>query len=228
MGKNVINDIKIDKMEIKVNDKGHTTNCYYISDKNGNLVLIDPAADANGILKEIEKQGLYLKAIIVTHVHADHTGAIASIIARHPNVKVYIHKEDAGALNNEKINCQENVGVQVPLVETNKITSLLDEQSIKIRDMDFKIIHTPGHTKGSICILEKTSNVLFTGDTIFANTYGRTDLQTGNSADMYNSLEKIFNTFDDIMCFAGHGEEFVLENVKKKIKLLFSYKEGEI
>lgn len=216
--------IKIEKFEIDVGDTGHITNCYFVTDSENNLCIIDPADKAESIVSKIEEKNLNLKCVLLTHCHSDHTCAVSFLIKRYPNVKVYIHESDVYGLNAPDVNCENIVGVRVHKIDTSIITSVKDKDMVSVGSIMFEVIHTPGHTAGSCVFLEKNLNVLFTGDTVFSNTYGRTDLKTGSHDDMRRSLDKLFSLFDNVSCFSGHGEEFVLSNVKRKIKLLFAYK----
>lgn len=218
------NGVTIEKLEIDVGDTGHITNCYFVIDSQNNLCIIDPADKAQDIVSVIEKKRLNLSAVFLTHCHSDHTCAVQSLIEKYSDVKVYVHQSDIDGLNAPDINCENVVGVNVPEIDTRCVKALQDGDLINVGKLSFLVVHTPGHTAGSIVFWEKTSNVLFTGDTVFSNTYGRTDLKTGSHFDMRQSLDKLFDKFDDILCFSGHGDSFVLADVKRKINLLFAYK----
>lgn len=218
------NGVTIEKFDIDVGDTGHITNCYFVIDSENNLCIIDPADKGQDIVRTIEKKGLNLEAVFLTHCHSDHICAVNYLIEKYPDIKVYVHQNDLAGLNIPDINCERIVGVNVPEIDTRCIKVLQDEDVINVGNLSFLVVHTPGHTAGSIVLWEKTSNTLFTGDTVFSNTYGRTDLKTGSHLDMRHSLDKIFDMFDDILCFSGHGESFVLADVKRKINLLFAYK----
>lgn len=218
------NGVTIEKLEINVGDTGHITNCYFVIDRKNNLCIIDPADKAQDIVSVIEKEGLNLNAVLLTHCHSDHTCAVQYLTKKYPDITVYVHQSDMTGLNTPDINCENVVGVKVPEIDTKCVKALQDKDIINIGELSFLVVHTPGHTAGSIVLWEKNSNVLFTGDTVFSNTYGRTDLKTGSNFSMRQSLDKLFDKFDDILCFPGHGESFVLADVKRKINLLFAYK----
>lgn len=218
------NGVTIEKLKIDVGDTGHITNCYFVVDSENNLCIIDPADKAQDIVSVIEKRDLQLKAVLLTHCHSDHTCAVQCLMKKYPELKVYVHQSDLTGLNTPDINCENIVGVKVPEIDLEGVTTVEDGTTIAVGSMLFSVVHTPGHTAGSVVLLEKTSNVLFTGDTVFSNTYGRTDLKTGSHLGMRKSLDKLFDKFDDILCFPGHGESFVLADVKRKINLLFAYK----
>lgn len=213
--------MEVIKLEQDVAGTGHITNCYIAYDKDKNAVVIDPAYDALNIFDVLDKNGLKLKGIFVTHCHSDHTSALQDVIQKYPYIMVYMSDIDKENLNNEDVNCQKTVKTYVKTVNLSCVT---EEKYVNIGEMNFELIHTPGHTSGSIVIFETNSNILFTGDTVFSNTYGRTDLPTGSHTDMRKSLDMLFDRFSTARCLPGHGEEFVLENVKRKINLLFAFK----
>lgn len=218
------NNICILQEKIEIGKTGHITNCYIVWDSNNMAIVIDPAFDANRIIKIIEENNLKLCAIFITHCHIDHIVAL-NYLQKEYNVPVYGHIFDLENINNPKINCKEIINVNLDYIDFNNFNYLSGGEEIKVSDMVFEIINTPGHTKGSIVIFEKTANVLFTGDTIFENSYGRTDLNSGSFEDMKKSLNDIFNRFDNIECYSGHGNNFNLSNVKRKINLLLAFKE---
>lgn len=218
------NGVTIEKLEIDVGDTGHITNSYFVIDSKNTLCIIDPADKAQDIVGIIEKMGLNLEAVILTHCHSDHTCAVRYLTEKYPDVKVYVHQSDLAGLNDPDVNCENVVGVKVPEIDTRCVEVIQDGDLINVGNLSFSVVHTPGHTAGSIVLWEQKANVLFTGDTVFSNTYGRTDLKTGSHLSMRQSLDKLFDAFEDILCFPGHGESFVLADVKRRINLLFAYK----
>lgn len=220
-----INNITIYRLEINVGDTNHITNCYIIVDENTKqAVLIDPADKYNDINLVIKKLEVTPKVCLITHAHADHIGALEQVIKGFKDIKVYAHELDINALNNKFLNEQDAVGIEVETVEISKIIKLNNDNKISVGNIDIETIYTPGHTEGSVSFYESTSDSLFTGDTIFENTYGRTDLKMGSSQDMKKSLERIFDSFGYVDTYAGHGEPFKLEDVKRKIRLIYAFK----
>jgi len=223
------NDVRINKMEIDVANMGHITNTYIVQDvKTNNAVLIDPAFDGGAIIKYLDVLNLKLVACIITHSHADHFGALKDVLnimeSRNKQTVVYVHELGLEGLNDKMINEQESVGLKLEAFDFERIVGVKEGEQINIDNIRFEVIHTPGHTLGGIVLYEKNSDTLFSGDTIFKNTYGRTDLNEGSSKDMKASLDKIFYRFDDIDVFPGHGEIFKLDESKRKIKLIYAFK----
>lgn len=217
-------NIQVIKLELEIENTGHITNSYVILDKSTNKVcVIDPAFDEQKIKQEIIKINGILTAVILTHCHADHIAALAKLV-EDANVRVYIHEKDYEGLYNKALNAEDIVQTKVLPVEKEKVITVQDKETIQIGNTAFEIIHTPGHTKGSITLLDKTNNILYAGDTIFENSYGRTDLVNGSHKAMKESLDKIMERFEDIHVFSGHGEDFNLKDSKRKIRLLFAYK----
>ena len=127
-------------------------------------------------------------------------------------------------LHNKEFNAEEIVGTTILPIEKERVLKCNDKDIITFGNIILEVIHTPGHTKGSITLYDEKNNTLYSGDTIFSNSYGRTDLVNGSHEDMKVSLDKLFNRFEDIQVFSGHGEDFNLKNAKRRIRLLFAYK----
>ena len=109
-------------------------------------------------------------------------------------------------------------------IPEQKIITLKAGEIIQENNITLEVIHTPGHTKGAIVLLDKENNILYSGDTIFHNTYGRTDLYHSDKLNMKETLDNLFNRFEDIEVYPGHDEIFNIKESKRKIQLLFAYK----
>ncbi len=216
-------NIEVYKYEIEIENTGHITNTYVIKDKTTNkLAVIDPAFDGKKIKDTIKDIG-ELESVIITHSHADHIAGLAELV-NGKNINVYIHSLDKDGLYNPILNEEKVVATNVRKVDEKILLTIEDETEIKIGNISFLVMHTPGHTKGSIIIYNENENTMFSGDTIFKNSYGRTDLIASSTEDMGKSLDKIFNRFENIDVYPGHGETFELANSKRGIKLLFAFK----
>ena len=217
-------NIQVVKLQIEIENTGHITNTYIIKDKKTtNVCVIDPAFDAEKILNEVSNIKGDLNKIIVTHSHADHIAALAELVSK-TDATVYIHDLDYDGLYDRTLNEEEIVQTKVLPVDKTKVVVVKDKDRIELGNTKLEIIHTPGHTKGSMVILDRINNLLYAGDTLFENSYGRTDLITGSHEDMKMTLEKLCNQFGDIQVFSGHGNDFNLEQSKRKIRLLFAFK----
>lgn len=216
--------IEIVKIEVNVAYQGHITNCYLIYDELKQAVIIDPGYEADKILNKIDDLDLEIKAIVLTHSHADHIGALQRIEEVF-HVPIVIHQEDLKPLLGEAEAYYELLQVEPQNVTESQIVCVHDGKILKVGKMEFEIIHTPGHTAGSICILEKNKQVLFTGDTIFSDCYGRCDLYSGDFKKMVSSLKKVFCRFSDIIIYPGHGVATNLKKAKRYIHMLSSMRE---
>ncbi len=216
--------IKVIKLDITITNTYHVTNTYIIIDKEtNNCVIIDPADNAKYIQKILEQERIDLKKIILTHAHADHMGAVKGLLEENKYVNIYVHDLDKD-INNERINEQDKVYMRLEKIPEDRILTLKDGEIIQENNIALEVIHTPGHTKGAIVLLDKENNILYSGDTIFANTYGRTDLYHSQKDKMKETLDNLFNRFEDIDVYPGHDEIFNIKDVKRKIQLLFAYR----
>lgn len=217
------NNIEVYLYKIEIENTGHITNTYVIKDKEtGKLTVIDPAFDGKNIRQVIKDLG-ELESVIITHSHADHIAGLADLV-NDTNVKVYIHLLDKEGLYNSILNEEQVVRTKVKLVNKENVYTVEDEDVLQVGNAKFIIMHTPGHTRGSIVLYNVEENILIAGDTIFKDSYGRTDLITSSTEDMGKSLDKIFNKFENIYVCPGHGETFELINSKRRIKLLYAFK----
>lgn len=178
------------------------TNTYVVYDeKSKEGIIIDVANNADKIYNYIENSEIKPKYIILTHCHADHTAGLKNIKNYYPNIKIIIHEYDNHGLTDDSINMCSYLAIDSNFVPADIVVK--DGDEVKLGEITAKIIHTPGHTAGSISIL--IEDALFSGDTIFRGTYGRTDLPTGNEFDMQKSLKKILELNENIIIYPGHG-----------------------
>ncbi len=195
------------------NTSMYSSNTYLINKK----ILIDPGMNPDILVKELEKYTSpeNIELIVLTHCHFDHTGAAKSLVEK-SNAKVGIHTDDAAGLMDERASAASVFGQKAPGF-TPDIT-YIDGDLISINGLSLQVIHTPGHTPGSICLYEPESRSLFSGDTIFASgSIGRTDFTGGSSRKMITSIEKV-TEFDVETLYPGHGP-VTDENVNRQISL---------
>lgn len=225
MIKNVINDVVIETISVKIGKSEHFENTYLVYDAKKKVgVIIDPGDKKDTIVDKINNDDIKIKAIFLTHTHADHFGALEALQKLY-DVNVYVHQNDIDGFSDEEKNCLKYIDVKKQNIDMSKVVAIKDGFNLNISNLNFEFIHTPGHTDGSMCIYEKTSNVLFTGDTIFAKCYGRTDLKSGSFDDMKNSLNKIFSKFSNILIYPGHDKSSSLYQAKRRIDLLVEYRQ---
>lgn len=193
---------------------GDATNCYVIFDEESKEIMcIDPAGDVDKIenlIKNIFKGKL--KYIYLTHCHGDHIAGVTELQKRCGG-KILIHRIDAIGLNDSKINLSEIIGL--PEIELEADSRIDDNDLIHLGNLEFRVIHTPGHTAGSTSLYCEKEKCLFSGDTIFCGTWGRTDLPTSSREDIMNSItKKILILPDDTLIYPGHGKATMLKDEK--------------
>ena len=182
-------------------------NCYIVGDESTREVfIVDPGADYGKIKRVIDANKLKPLAVINTHGHGDHIGADSEW-----NLPIWIHRLDADFLQDSSKNLSGAFGF---LLKTKAATRLLeDKDNLKIGSHTLEVIHTPGHTPGSICL--KGDGVIFTGDTLFYEGIGRTDFAYGSEEDIMHSIkEKLFALDDDYIVYPGHGPSSTIGHEK--------------
>ena len=187
-------------------------NCYLVWNDLA-CVLIDPGDDAERIETALQQLGKPLKAILLTHGHFDHVGAVKALKERYPQVPVMI-----GALDEELLLEPERVykGMLSRIPDSLHLKAdrlLSDGDEINVKGMHFTVIATPGHTKGSVCYLYE--NAIFSGDTLFRGTCGRCDFYGGDSRSMHDSLAKLALLEGDRPVYPGHEGETSLDQERK-------------
>lgn len=188
-------------------------NCYVLQDENTKeTIVIDPGGSIDKICEMLEALDAKVKYILLTHCHADHIGAVNELREKFGG-KILIHREDEEGLHNPEISLSSHIGLKKIDIEEN--CRLDDGDLIHVGEIELKIIHTPGHTKGSISIYCEKEKLLFSGDTIFRGTWGRTDLPTSDfSSIMESIIEKIMTLPDDTIIYPGHGKITILKEEK--------------
>ena len=183
---------------------GEPTNCYIILDEESKeIMVIDPAGKSDEIAELVNILGGKLKYIYLTHCHGDHITGVMDL-KDSCGGKILIHREDAEGLNNAEINLTPYIMEKQIVLEAD--SRIDDNDLLHLGNLEFKVLHTPGHTKGGTCIYCEKENCLFSGDTMFRGTWGRTDLPTGNFEDIINSIvNKLMKLPDDTIVYPGHG-----------------------
>ncbi len=184
-------------------------NTYVISDKDKNAIVIDPSKDNDGVINYLEKHDLILKAILLTHGHFDHMRGVNRLANKY-HVPLYIHYEDEENLKDSYLNCSDMGDEEIIVEQTPILIKDGDELNILSEGL-IRVIHTPFHTKGSVCYYLKDNNWLFTGDTLFKMSIGRDDLPGSIPSKRRESLNKIMILPKETKIFPGHGPNSVLE-----------------
>lgn len=208
--------MKFEKYEIEIKNTGHITNSYILYN-GANIAIIDPADKFEFFKEKIEKENLNLKYVFLTHAHADHILALYKMLEEY-DIKVVANIEEKDMLIKKVDNCASVFGLEQKVFKLEKFIFVNDGEYIDFDDIKIKCISTPGHTKGSTCYLIENENILFTGDTIFESSFGRTDLASGSSKDIINSIVKLFKNYSDCIIYPGHGNSNIkLKNIYERI-----------
>lgn len=179
-------------------------NCYlYWDEKSNKGVIFDPGAESQRIIAAIEKAGLEPLAILLTHGHADHIGAVSEIKDKW-NLPLYIGRGEENYLNEPNLN--GSVFYEHTITSPPSDFLVEDEKIYSFDSIDLSVLFTPGHTDAGICFLDERQGLLFCGDTLFQGSIGRTDLAGGDFDTLIDSInKKILKLPDDIVCLPGHG-----------------------
>jgi hydroxyacylglutathione hydrolase len=174
------------------------TNCYILrsTESAKDCLVIDTGLEAGRLIKFLRQNSLNPVAVVLTHGHPDHVAGVSILRKSFPNIKVYIHKLDAEMLTSSLVNRPSPI-VPTLLLEGRNI---IEQAGIKLQ-----VLHTPGHTPGGICLYSEEEGIVFTDDTLFADSVGRTDLG-GDMAQLIKSIrEKLLTLPDDTKVYPGHG-----------------------
>lgn len=174
-------------------------NCYLIRrDNDPQGVVVDPGGDAGFLAARCEEMGMTPAAILLTHGHFDHVGGIDGLRERWPRLPVYIHPLDTGP------------AFQFQWHPTGDVRDLAEGQILDLAGLTFRVLHTPGHSPGSVTFV--LDGALFTGDTLFAGSIGRTDLPGGDERQILASLKRLGQLDGDFTVYPGHMRASTLEN----------------
>ena len=171
-------------------------------EKTRSAIMIDPGGDADKILDLLDERNLNLEAIINTHGHIDHIAGNSELM-ENTSAKLFIHRADADMIINPQKNLSFFMGEPYKSLPADKL--LDDGEEINVGEISLKVIHTPGHSPGSMCLL--ADGVIFSGDLLFAGSIGRYDFPGSSYELIMDSLKKIMELEDDIVVYSGHGPE---------------------
>lgn len=190
------------------------TNTYILYDENTlEAIIIDPGDEGKRLIQYIDKKFWKLQGIILTHYHYDHIGAVEELKEKY-QCPIYAHKKEIQGLKDPGINHSKS-SYQKPIsIDVDK--ALVHGDMINIGDITLEVIHTPGHTPGGICLKVKEHPIIFTGDTIFSDDLGRTDLVGGSGEQLRKSItNKVSKWSDTVVIYPGHGEASSMEKVRR-------------
>lgn len=198
------------------------TNCYVIIDDNKECIIIDPGNSiidpgnhGEELVGFIEKCGLKPLAILLTHAHFDHIGAIDDVVEKW-DIPVYVHHDELPSLKDPQINGSRQFHMPDVVVETIP-HHISREGELIISDFSFKVFSTPGHSPGGLAFYMEEENAVFSGDVLFQMGIGRSDLPKGDFETLRNSiLEKLYMLPDETIVYPGHGNPTTILNEKKE------------
>ncbi len=189
------------------------TNCYILQDgETKETMVIDPAGELEKITEMLDILDAKIKYIYLTHCHADHIGAAAQLHSKYGG-KILIHRNGAENLENDDIVLASYIGENKIMLEADSRVD--DNDLLHIGNMELQVLHTPGHTNCSTSLYCPEHKMIFSGDTLFRGTWGRTDLQTSSFEDIIKSItNKIMVLPEDIIVYPGHGKSTVIREEK--------------
>ncbi|MBR6531351.1 MAG: MBL fold metallo-hydrolase [Clostridia bacterium] len=191
-----------------------SANCYIVTDEKTNEAAV---IDCGGYTMELEEklEGKHLKYIMLTHGHYDHILGVYDLKMSHPDAEIAIHKDEAYKLTDELPSfahemmpgVQKYVPADIIVGEGDKLT---------VGEIEFTVMHTPGHSKGGVCYYVEAEKTLFTGDTLFCLTVGRTDFFDSDEVEMEASITRLYNMQGDFDIYPGHNRATTMEYEKRR------------
>lgn len=189
----IIKTLKVGELE---------TNCYLVSDSEGNALVVDPGDEAAKIVQELENLRLMPKYLLLTHGHYDHVMAVDDLKMKYPNADIVIGEKDEMMLRSLDEQGKE-FGKRLSNIYTS-VLPVFDGSTLPFGKAEIKVIMTPGHTRGGVSYF--LGNNIFSGDTLFYHNYGRTDLTGGSTNEMQKSLKRLLQFPKEINVWPGHGQ----------------------
>lgn len=200
-GRQVDNKMKVERFLIGI----ISTNCYLaINEETKQTVVIDPAASPASLMNHIKTEGLKLEAILLTHGHFDHTMGLDGFLKEY-DVPVYVHEGDKEIIADPGFNLSSSYTSGFTFSDAKYLKG---GETLNFAGYDFEVLHTPGHTPGGCCYYVRSEDVLFSGDTLFAGSVGRSDFPGSSGSDLIRSIrEKLLPLPDDTRVYPGHMGE---------------------
>ena len=190
------------------------TNCYFLKNKEtGETLIVDPADSPKRIFQKVEDMGAKPVGILLTHGHFDHIMGIDGFLKEY-SVPVYVHEDDLKMMEDPQWN---QSAIYTAGYTFAGAAPLRDGQTLSLAGYDFQVLHTPGHTPGGCCYYVKSEGVLFSGDTLFQRSVGRTDFEGSSTKDLIRGIkEKLMVLPDDTHVYPGHMGETLIGYEKRE------------
>lgn len=190
-------------VKIELSNNYMSSNCYLLI-KDNNAVVIDPGFEDNKLYKYLKENNLEIESIVLTHGHYDHWTGLEKLLKLYPNALLYASSLDDYWYNNNPFTSYKP-NINFDLNELDKI---------KLLGSNFKVIKVPGHSKGSIALLNGDSNIIFVGDVLFFESIGRTDLHGGSFEEIKTSILRLYKLNSKTIVYNGHGRATTIEHEK--------------
>ncbi len=201
-------------MKIKTIPCGPISTNSYVIHQDSEAVLIDPA-EFKPIHQFLQDQQLLPKAILLTHGHFDHIRGLPYLLETFPDAPVYMHESEIDFLGDSRLNCSY-LDSGIPPVSLNiKALGVSDNDALYLLKKDIRVVHTPFHTRGSVCYYIPQEKMIFTGDTLFRSAIGRSDLPTGSPRSIVQSLAKLKSLPPETKVYPGHEKSTTIERELK-------------
>ncbi|WP_428909108.1 MBL fold metallo-hydrolase [Niallia sp. Krafla_26] len=187
------------------------TNCYVLKREDSSCLIVDPGSEGEKLIQYLQKEDLNPVAVVLTHAHFDHIGAIDTIRSAY-HIPVYVHEKEKDWLSSPELNLSEHM--QVGKVQVNGADEIIKgEQELTIGSFTFQIYETPGHSPGSISLYFESDGIICSGDALFKGSIGRTDLPGANHEQLLKSIhEKLLTLPEDTVVLCGHNDVTTIGN----------------
>ena len=185
------------------------TNCYLVVTKERHIAVIDPGADPETIIAKLEDLGSEPSMILLTHAHYDHTGAVEALCKRYPDCPVMLGEKELPVYGDPNLSLAPMLGGPKESQKLRYDRLLHEGDTIQLDELTFTVLETPGHSRGSVCLV--VDDVIFSGDTLFHGSCGRTDFAGGSYEDILRSLKKLAQLPGQYQVYPGHDRSTNLD-----------------
>ncbi|HYK72387.1 MAG TPA: MBL fold metallo-hydrolase [Pseudoneobacillus sp.] len=188
------------------------TNCYVFTENDGTCLIIDPGEEGKKLHNWLNEKKVIPKAILLTHAHFDHIGAVDYIRDVY-KIPVYLHSKESKWLSDPALNGSQYFMSNQPMIVKDADILIKREENLQIGLFQFQVLETPGHSPGSVSYFFEKERIVVSGDALFHQGIGRTDLHGGNHEQLIQSIHKKLLTLpEDTLVLSGHGPETIIED----------------